>query len=287
MITFELEEFHDPRPFARLAEPFLLRHEALHCLQLGIIDGIARGEWPRPYMAVVRRGNEPVLLALRTPPHALILSRTDSPEAVRVLADELRRRDPEARPGEVMGPAEVADEFARRWAAPTGWRAEPSGRERIYQLEEVVPVTGVPGAPRRATREDHELLVAWYQAFHEEALPGFPVSAVAAVERALASAHRELWLWVDGSQPVALAGAGSPTASGIRIGPVYTPPARRRRGYASALVAALSQQLLDSGREFCFLFTDLNNPTSNHIYQEIGYRPVSDVHKYALQGPPT
>ena len=47
-----------------------------------------------------------------------------------------------------------------------------------------------------------------------------------------------------------------------------------------ATVAALSQLLLDSGRKFCFLFTDLSNPTSNHIYQAIGYRPVCDVDEY-------
>ena len=68
----------------------------------------------------------------------------------------------------------------------------------------------------------------------------------------------------------------------MRVGPVYTPPAERRRGYAGALVAALSQQLLDTGREFCFLFTDQANPTSNHIYQQIGYAPVCDVAQYRL-----
>ncbi len=75
---------------------------------------------------------------------------------------------------------------------------------------------------------------------------------------------------------------GSPTPSGIRIGPVYTPPADRRQGYASALVAAASQTLLDQGRRFCLLFTDLANPTSNHVYQAIGYEPVTDVDQYRL-----
>jgi predicted GNAT family acetyltransferase len=63
----------------------------------------------------------------------------------------------------------------------------------------------------------------------------------------------------------------------VRIGPVYTPPEARNRGYASALVAAISQAQLDAGRRFCFLFTDLANPTANHIYQAIGYEPVRDV----------
>src|SRR5262249_39695999 len=89
-----------------------------------------------------------------------------------------------------------------------------------------------------------------------------------------------LRLWWDGSKPVSFAGYGGLTPHGIRIGPVYTPPELRGRGYASACVAALSQEMLDRGRTFCSLFTDLSNPTSNHIYQAIGYEPVIDVDLY-------
>jgi predicted GNAT family acetyltransferase len=81
---------------------------------------------------------------------------------------------------------------------------------------------------------------------------------------------------------VSWAGAGGRTPHGTRIGPVYTPPEHRRRGYAGALVAATSQAQLDEGLEFCFLFTDLANPTSNHVYQAIGYEPVTDIDVYVF-----
>ena len=80
-------------------------------------------------------------------------------------------------------------------------------------------------------------------------------------------------IWEDG-EPVSFTGFGGPTASGIRIGPVYTPQHLRRRGYATALVAEVSRDLLARGHRFCFLYTDLANPTSNAIYQGIGYRLV-------------
>jgi len=83
-------------------------------------------------------------------------------------------------------------------------------------------------------------------------------------------------IWEDAS-PVSFAGFGNPTPTGIRVGPVYTPRELRRRGYATALVAALTDVLLRRGRRHCFLFTDLANPTSNSIYQRIGYTPVTDV----------
>ena len=85
-----------------------------------------------------------------------------------------------------------------------------------------------------------------------------------------------LVLW-DDDGPVSLAGYGAPTPNGIRVGPVYTPPELRGRGYASALTAGLTERLLAEGRLFCFLFTNLANPTSNSIYQQVGYRPVTDV----------
>ena len=74
-----------------------------------------------------------------------------------------------------------------------------------------------------------------------------------------------------------MAAAMGETPNGTRIGCVYTPPALRGRGYASALVAELSQRLLDAGRRYCFLYTDLANPTPNVMYHRIGYRPVCDV----------
>jgi predicted GNAT family acetyltransferase len=130
---------------------------------------------------------------------------------------------------------------------------------------------------RPATPVDRPLLVAWIAAFGREALGDEDASRVASsVDDWLAGRGRTIWLWDDGG-PVSLTGVGGATPHGIRIGPVYTPPERRGQGYASALVAAASQAQLDAGRRFCFLYTDLANPTSNKIYQAIGYRPVTDA----------
>jgi hypothetical protein len=96
------------------------------------------------------------------------------------------------------------------------------------------------------------------------------------VDRSFRTGSRTWYLW-DDEGAVSVAASGGPTPNGIRIGPVYTPPELRRRGYASAVTAATSQAELDRGRRFIFLFTDLSNPTSNKIYQQIGYEPVIDV----------
>jgi hypothetical protein len=157
---------------------------------------------------------------------------------------------------------------------------QPGLNEHIYQLDTVMPVGGVPGRLRRATEADRPLLEDWLAAFFAEAVPGEAGTASAWVTEALHSTTRGVYLWEVEGKPVSLAGHSGPTPNGMRIGPVYTPPALRAHGYASAVTAALSQLLLDQGRRFCFLFTNLANPTSNKIYQAIGYRPVIDVDIY-------
>jgi len=131
---------------------------------------------------------------------------------------------------------------------------------------------------RDAKAAERDLLISWFEAFHEE-VGGIMGSAEEAVDLRLSGGSSGLRVWWN-AEPVSIAGFGGPTPNGIRIGPVYTPPHLRRRGYATACVAALTQDLLSAGRRFVFLFTDLENPTSNSIYQQIGYRPVCDVDQY-------
>lgn len=89
-------------------------------------------------------------------------------------------------------------------------------------------------------------------------------------------------LWIVDGRASSIAGYGGQTPNGMRIGPVYTPPALRRRGYAGALVAALTQHLLDTGCQYCFLYTDLANPTSNGVYTGVGYDLVCESVDYAF-----
>jgi predicted GNAT family acetyltransferase len=123
-------------------------------------------------------------------------------------------------------------------------------------------------------------MVDWVDAFMLEALPEHQriERSDALVDERLAEAEEGLALWEDG-RPVSLAGWGGRTPNGIRVGPVYTPPAARGRGYATALVGHLTVGLLERYR-FCFLFTDLANPTSNAIYRRIGYEAVTDIDQW-------
>jgi predicted GNAT family acetyltransferase len=277
----ELRRFDAVNDFLGVAEPFLVEREAEHNLLLGVASSIT--EAPEayngpPYLAVVTDHGRVVAAAIRTPPFRLVLSEVDDPRAIGLLAADW----PANELPDVLGPVEHVRAFVEGRAALGGPQGSLEVSERIYRLTEVHPLPSVPGHARPATLDDRDLVIAWLEAFRREAFgDAEPGSVVADADRWLAHRGRSLHLWQDGDV-VSLAGIGGQTPNGIRIGPVYTPPDARRRGYASALVAAISQAELDAGRRFCFLFTDLANPTSNHIYQAIGYAPVRDVEAYAI-----
>jgi predicted GNAT family acetyltransferase len=270
-----LDRYERPADFLAAASPWLEQREAEHNLILGI--GSTARDHPEmydpPYLATVTAGERLVAAALRTPPWNLILSEVDDAGALDLLVADLADHD---LPGVIAAP-DVATGFALRWAATTGGRFAVGMEERIFELTEVIAPLAVSGSMRAATAEDRPLLVDWITAFGREALGEGDASRVAAsVDDWLGGKGRTLWLW-DDDGTVSLTGVGGETPNGTRIGPVYTPPELRGRGYASALVAAVSQAQLDAGRRFCFLYTDLANPTSNKIYQAIGYRPVTDA----------
>jgi predicted GNAT family acetyltransferase len=270
--------------FLAVAESELARDEVTNGLILGVALRLkhdpARFEHA-PFLVTVQAGDALVAAGVMTPPYGLLVyTAVDEPRpALRLIADALVA---EKWPlPTVNGVAAVSRAFAEVWQTLTGGTVTPLMALRVFELRTVTPLPLPPGHFRPATAADTDLVLAWYDAFHAEAVPNEAAPRLTHVERAIAEGS--VYLWEDGGRPVSLAGKGRRTAHGTSVGPVYTPPALRGRGYASACVAALSQQILDEGKHFCILFTDLANPTSNHIYQQIGYRPVCDFAEYGLR----
>jgi predicted GNAT family acetyltransferase len=281
-MALAIERFRDPATFLDRVGGFLGEREAEHNLLFGILDALQRhpsGSQEPPYLAAVVDGDRIVAAALRTPPRNVVLSEVDDTTAIKLVVDDLVARGEE--PG-VVGPAAVARKAAGLWTQATGRPHRLGLHQRVFRLSRVVPARQVEGTMRVAGPADRDLLVAWGRAFNDEALPPdeHAPDPAAVVDAWLTLGTKRLYLWEVDGRPVSWAGVGGRTPNGTRVGPVYTPPEERGRGYASALVAAASQAALDEGLAFCFLFTDLANPTANRIYQAIGYEPVSDVDAY-------
>ena len=270
----------DPLDFLERAVP-LLADEARHNLILGIA-GTLRDEptlYPEHELWLVEDGQAVVAAALRTPPYNLVLG-CGKKAALAALAGETGSRIPGA-----VGARPEIDEFVAACVDAHGVTPEPRVRQGIYALETVVPPAAPPGRPRDATPIDRPLLVRWWGEFGIEALGALEQDDEQngrSVDHRLTASGNGIALWEIDGEPVCAVGYGSPTPTGVRIGPVYTPPAHRGRGYASALTTHVSAEQLAGGRNFCFLYTDLANPTSNRIYIAIGYRRVCDSIQYAF-----
>ena len=280
--------FQSVDDFYSRAESFLVAREAEHNLTLGICFGIKNSPelYPEYYLAAVEHDGKVIATAVMTPPYRLVLSTSSVPQTAELFAIDLKQVA--LKVPSVTGPPTLSKAFAMHWTEFTSQTAAPDMSMRIYQLDAVKPAQGVSGAMRRAGQPDRATCIEWANAFGKEAFARpQPGNSEKAVDIFLSSdpANRGLIIWDDGG-PVSMAVYTGPTPNGMRVGMVYTPPERRGKGYASANVAALSQMILDTGRRFCFLFTDLNNPTSNHIYQDIGYNPVSDVAEFVFNDPP-
>jgi predicted GNAT family acetyltransferase len=278
----------DVRDFLRRAEPVLMRDEARHNLILGVAGTIIEQPalYPEHHLLIAESAGSVVGAALRTPPFNLILADPIDDDVVDEIADHLA--PVEGLPG-VVANRPHAERFAARWTALTGSAATVRMSQGVYALHEVRDVDGAPGVARSATESDRPLLMRWTRAFHEEALPAGRWDERHA-ERVLdlrlsGEPEAGFWIWEDG-EPVSLAGFSGPTPNGIRIGPVYTPAERRRRGYATRLVAEMSAHQLAGGRRFCFLYTDLANPTSNAVYERIGYERVCESDEIGFEADP-
>ncbi|MGH2596663.1 MAG: GNAT family N-acetyltransferase [Actinomycetota bacterium] len=282
----EVLRYDDPAAFRRDGAPVLLADTARNNLPLGVLQVLADHPemYPAFHLWLAIHDGRPVGLALRTEPYNVLLAEPLVDGAVDALADAAVL-DAELLPG-VTANLPWAGRFADRVEALTDRAAEHTLGEGVWQLTTVADVPVPSGIARVATPGDRDLLRGWLRAFADEALPPEPPRDDARMDLDI-DLHLEgkggaFWLWEDGV-PVSMSGHRCIPGVGSRIGPVYTPPLNRGRGYATRLVAEHSAARLAAGDEACFLFTDLANPTSNAVYARIGYIQVCEAAMYTFR----
>ncbi len=290
-LEFTLEFTEDPGLFLAASERELARDPVLttvvstatqHALAADVA-GRPRPKHPR-WWVVVRDGSDVVGMAMRTapfPPYALFV--LPMPErAARQLARALHARGEHV--GGVNGARTAAEALAGESARLQAGTAEVDEHTRLFELATLVDPAPVPGRLRPAHAGDLELVAAWFNAFEAEAAQqaGRPAPERAGLRFEVDDVEDRIdegrvWLWEDEhGEVVHLTGAQQPALGVTRIGPVYTPPRHRGRGFASAGVAGVTSELVAAGLRVC-LFTDQANPTSNRIYQALGFEPVVDM----------
>lgn len=282
MLHVDFEQ--NPKSFLKKHGAWLQENAAEHNVILSMCQAaerqMSRGTPVDMRFATLFDDRDPVMTAVQMPPHNLVLSRARG-EDIRYLA-ELMAEDNPPFPA-IVGPSDVAGAFAEHWASLTGQKAIEYMDQIIYSLKTVHFPEAVKGNFRLATEDDAEKISRWMVAFAEDALPKAEhLSQEEAILKARDRiAQSSIAVWdVEGEIVSQAAVSGTDTVA--RVNFVYTPPEQRGNGFASAVVAHLSRQLLDQGREMCCLYADARNTVSNAIYRKIGYEFVGRSSLYVL-----
>lgn len=286
-MTYRSTFYQNPIDFLDRTLETLAKDETKNNLILGLALRLkenrqAYGNSSPLMVSVSDENGELCAMGLMTPPFAMVVQSDPLKlEALEILAMDLQLEGWKL-PG-VNGEAEVSDAFARIWQAKTRQKAEIIERLRAYELRELKEIDYPAGKLRIAEEQDAQMACNMLNAMQEESVPG-PRRELT-IEGSLESIRKQQsFFWEVDGEVVASLLAKRPQIKGICISGVYTLPEHRRKGYGRALVAEASKAMLERGYEFTNLFTDLDNPTSNKIYQEIGYKPVCDYHLFSFEG---
>ncbi|MER6165033.1 GNAT family N-acetyltransferase [Streptomyces violaceorubidus] len=270
--------------FLAHAEDFLHSRPALHTVPLTVTEALrTRGAdtygAEAPVFGWLERAGEVRAAFFRTPPRRLYLTPL-TPEEADTLAAHLVGLGG-LLPG-VSADRDTATAFAEAWQRHTGATPTLHERERLYRLGTLTPPEPHPKGRGRIARErDREQLMLWHREFVAD-IGGTPAADNSSwADTRIAHGRVRLWETPDGT-PVSMAGMTPMVAGQIRVAPVYTPAHLRGRGYAGAATVEVSRAALAAGAEEVLLFADLANPTSNGLYQRIGYRPVADFAVYGF-----
>lgn len=266
-------------------ESLLLKQEANNNLMLGLLergknnigiftDGIRLG--------IVEEKGEPIYAFMQTPPNKWILAKVDhlDEKVIPAVAHFLHKHKYPV-PG-VLGPRKQAEAFVQLWKSLTGKKAVLSMDQLIYQLDNVRVEPDANGEMIQALDEHLPMVRDWIYQFGKEAKMMITKPQADSAARNYIQ-HGTLYLWKTNNELVSMANNSRRTRHGATINAVFTPDEHKRKGYATNVVAALSQKLLDDGFQFCSLYTDQSNPTSNSIYKKIGYYEIGESVEYYFE----
>lgn len=272
--------------FLSHAGGFLRSRPDLHTVALTVTETLrtsglrAYGD-ESPVFGALEVGGQVRAAYFRTPPYRLNVTPLTPDEADALAAHLVALGQPV--PG-VVAARDTAEAFVAAWRRHTGARATVGQQQRLYRLGNLtVPQPVPPGRARVAGKEDRGQLVRWYSEFVEDAGHTAAREAEAWADARISYGGVTLWEAEDGT-PLSMAGVTPVVAGQVRVAPVYTPAHLRGRGYAGAVTAQVTRAVLASGVREVLLFTDLANPTSNGLYQRIGYRAVADFAAYDFRG---
>ncbi|MGI2328820.1 GNAT family N-acetyltransferase [Planococcus sp. YIM B11945] len=271
----EWKVYEEPEDFAEKVEPLLYEHEDKYSLFLGILSQVKAGRYEDYFLAIAEQEERALAACLMTPPHPLQLINFENAEDIESGIAKLLLRSGTEVSG-VVGDQDTANKFAEFWTAETSEQTHVLMNQGLYRADAVASrLEKSPGTWRVANKKDAPLLEEWMLLFESETGIEMSGPAEAARKIDLFIEEKEVYVWEAEGEVVSCMKKTRPSKHGITVSFVFTPNNHRRKGYARSLVAEVTEELLLE-YDFAMLYTDLQNPTSNKIYKEIGYEQIAN-----------
>ncbi|CAM3844354.1 GNAT family N-acetyltransferase [Bacillus cereus] len=267
----QLHVYEEIVNFKEEVTPFLEKNEQENNLILGVLQMVHQPI----FMGIAKQGEEIAVVFLQTEEKKQIIVATSeiTEEDIVELAKKLAEVYPNV-PG-LIGNKKIVQRLAEEIAVLANKKTTVAMEQGIYELKQVKKKWNGDEVFREVNSDELTLIEQWiYQFCGDVNLPTTKEEAKQTAHTLITN-HRLFGLEVDGKL-VSVAAKTRPTKNNITVNFVYTPKEERKKGYASNCVAALSQRMLDEGYKTTTLYTDLANPTSNKIYQEIGYEQIAE-----------
>lgn len=284
-----------PAEFLEAHQSALLVRECEYSLKLGLSLRLAEGQEPADsgrFYGIEDRDGKRVGQAIQTSPQRpLVLSHLPA-EAAACLLERLQ--DDGFSGSELRGPEGTTTSFAEAWAKATNQAPELTMRNYLYEARSLAVPPSDGGELIVAEKTDHGLAFEWVKSFSREcnlhppdphAPDRHPPEEAQVIEETVSRLIPGglLFFWrAKSGQFVSMAARSRESPNGATVSLVYTPERLRRRGYAGRVTGHLSQRILDSGKSFCALYTDVSNPTSNAIYRRLGYEVIGEGVEYTF-----
>ncbi len=266
----QLHVYEDVLHFKKDVISFLEKNEQENNLLLGVLQVVQEPK----FMGVMKQGEEVVTVFLKTEEKQIIVATSEiSEDAIVELAKQLTRIYPDI-PG-LIGNKKIVQKLAEEIAILEHKKTTVVMEQGIYVLKQVKKKWDREGILREINRDELPLIEKWVYQFCEDVKLPTTKEKAKQTAHTLITTNRLFGLEVDGKL-VSVAAKTRPTTNNITVNFVYTPKEERKKGYASNCVAALSQRMLNEGYKTTTLYTDLANPTSNKIYQKIGYEQIME-----------
>ena len=285
---FEINYYRTGRHFLNECEMYLREKKAFNNLTLGIVNRFAEEKPNEVLLLSIKDENRSIVLTgFMTPPQRLVLySHEVNEKCLNFLIKSLTEKELEL-PG-VLGPNDLAEQFAKQWCSLKKLKLDEYIKERVYKLEKLKKIVTSKGSFRIAEEKDIPHMIPYHQEFMLEAMGENVNEADSRNLLQTKIVNQQFYVWEDlvhgetddsddHNEIVSMASWSRPIGDSISIGFVYTPKKHRKKGYASSCVSEFSRQLLKKYK-YTTLFTDLSNPISNSIYKKMGYEEVGDIY---------